>query len=160
MQVGVIWFGKPAASPYERQVETFRKRVSQRWTAVDIPLRPVTGGRHDDPKRALSAEADLVRRRLPRGCLTAVMDERGQGLDSVAFAKLLAELETSGSPGVTFVVGSDMGLDQQLCGEARYRLSLSPMTLPHLLARLLLWEQLFRATDILGAGRYHRLIVK
>lgn len=160
MQVGVIWFGKPAASPYERQIETYRKRVSQRWQATDTPLRPVSGGRDDDPKRVLMAEAETVRRRLPRGCITAVMDERGQGLDSVAFAKLLADLETGGSPGVTFVVGSDMGLDQQLCEEARYKLSLSPMTLPHLLARLFLWEQLFRATDILGAGRYHRLIVK
>jgi 23S rRNA (pseudouridine1915-N3)-methyltransferase len=160
MQVGVIWFGKPATSPYERQVETYRKRVSQLWAATDIPLRPVAGGRNDDPKRVLRAEAEAVRRRLPRGCVTVVMDERGQGLDSVAFANLLAELESSGSPGVTFVVGSDMGLDQRLCEEARYRLSLSPMTFPHLLARLCLWEQLFRATDILGAGRYHRLIVK
>jgi 23S rRNA (pseudouridine1915-N3)-methyltransferase len=160
MQVGVVWFGKPAASPYERQVETYRKRVSQRWTAIDIPLRPVAGGRNDDPRKVLSAEAETVRRRLPRGCVTAVMDERGQQLDSIAFANLLAELETSGSPGLTFVVGSDMGLDRCLCEEARYRLSLSPMTLPHLLARLCLWEQLFRATDILGAGRYHRLIVK
>jgi 23S rRNA (pseudouridine1915-N3)-methyltransferase len=160
MRVGVIWFGKPAASPYEQQVETYRKRVSNRWQATDTPLRPVAGGRPDDAKKTLSAEADLVRRRLPRGCATAVMDERGQRLDSVAFASLLAELETSGSPEVTFIVGSDMGLDQRLCEEARYKLSLSPMTLPHLLARLLLWEQLFRATDILGAGRYHRLIVK
>jgi 23S rRNA (pseudouridine1915-N3)-methyltransferase len=160
MQVGVIWFGKPAANLYEQQVRTYRKRVSRRWSAADIRLRPVAGGRDADPKRVLAAEAEAVRRRLPRGHLIAVMDERGKGLDSVGFATLLAELESDGNPGVVFVVGSDMGLDQSLCKEARFKLSLSPMTLPHQLARLCLWEQLFRATDILGGGRYHRLIVK
>jgi 23S rRNA (pseudouridine1915-N3)-methyltransferase len=56
-----------------------------------------------------------------------------------------------------FVVGSDLGLHPDLLDRADEKISLSPMTLPHLLARLLLWEQLFRATHILGGGAYHRV---
>lgn len=160
MQIRVLWFGKPAASPYEQQVETYRKRVTRRWTAEDVPLRPVSTGRAADAARALAAEAETVRRRTPRGWCTVALDEHGQQLDSIGFARLLEKLEVGATPGLAFIVGSDLGLDQDLCREARHKLSLSAMTLPHLLARLCLWEQLFRATDILGSGRYHRLGVK
>ena len=159
MQVRVLWFGKPAASPYEQQVETYRKRVSRRWKAEDIALRPVSG-RGSDVLRVLAAEAEKLRHRLARGWITVALDEHGQQLGSAGFADLLEELESTGARGVAFIIGSDLGLDRDLCQEARFRLSLSAMTLPHLLARLCLWEQLFRATDILGSGRYHRLGVK
>jgi 23S rRNA (pseudouridine1915-N3)-methyltransferase len=89
-----------------------------------------------------------------------VMDEEGTSHDSDGFARMLADAETNGVPGVAFVIGSDLGLDPELSASAWARLSLGPMTLAHLLARLVLWEQLFRATHILGGGRYHRLRVQ
>jgi 23S rRNA (pseudouridine1915-N3)-methyltransferase len=63
-------------------------------------------------------------------------------------------------PGVLFAVGSDLGLDRGFVDQAGEQLSLSDLTLPHLLARLVLWEQLFRATQILGGGSYHRDVVQ
>jgi len=57
---------------------------------------------------------------------------------------------------LAFVLGSDLGLAPSLRNRADDVISLSSMTLPHLLARLMLWEQLYRATDILGGGNYHR----
>jgi 23S rRNA (pseudouridine1915-N3)-methyltransferase len=62
--------------------------------------------------------------------------------------------------GVVFVIGSDLGMDAALLERAHERISLSPMTLPHMLTRVLLWEQLFRATSILGGGAYHRFCVQ
>ena len=64
--------------------------------------------------------------------------------------------ERQAPPGVAFVLGSDLGVASSLRDQADVVLSLSPMTLPHLLARLMVWEQLYRATDILGPGNYHR----
>ena len=160
MRIKVIWFGRPAASPYEAQIDTYRQRVDRRWPAEDRGLRAATGRQHTDLRRLLSMEADKVRRQVPGSWWTVALDERGKQLDSVAFARYLGDLEAAGTPGVAFCLGSDVGLDQDLCRQARLRLSLSPMTLPHLLARLCLWEQLFRATDILGSGRYHRLGVQ
>lgn len=156
MKLRLAWFGKPAADPFRTQVADYRRRVSRRWPAEDLPLRPAAGGRDADPRRALAAEAEAVRRVMPAGWTTAALDERGDGLSSVAFARWLARLETSGVPGLVLVVGSDLGLDAGLCAAADRRLSLGPLTLPHTIARLVAWEQLFRATHILGGGGYHR----
>jgi len=156
LKLQVLWFGRPAASPYEDQVEGYRGKVNRRWPAADLPLRPVTAGRDGDPTKALRTEAAAVQRRLPDRWRVVALDERGNAMDSVRFAGMLGDLEDAGVPGLAFVVGSDLGLDPELRRSAHIRLSLGPMTLPHLLARLVLWEQLFRATRILDGGGYHR----
>ena len=156
MRVAVYWFGRPGSSPYEEQVEVYRPRVRRRGPAVDVPLRPAAAGRGQAPERAQSAEAEAVRRRVDPSWPLVALDERGRGRNSEAFARVLAEAESAGRPGMAFVVGSDLGLAAELRRGADLALSLSSMTLPHLLARLVLWEQLFRATHILGGGGYHR----
>jgi 23S rRNA (pseudouridine1915-N3)-methyltransferase len=155
LKISVLWFGRPSASPYERQIETYRSRVNRRWRTADQPLRPA-GGREGDEARALALEAEAVRKHIPQGWRLVVLDEQGRSTDSMEFAHILADAEERATPGMVFVVGSDLGVHRELRSEAWQTLSLSPMTLPHLLARLVLWEQLFRATHILGAGRYHR----
>lgn len=160
MKICVVWCGRPAASPFEEQVETYRLRVARRWPAEDVPVKPEAGGRQADPARALTAEAERIRRHLPQGWVLVVLDESGERSTSAAFAERLEGLEGRGAPGVAFVVGSDLGVDRGLRRDAAILLSLSDMTLPHLLARLLLWEQLFRATSILGGGAYHRDVVQ
>jgi 23S rRNA (pseudouridine1915-N3)-methyltransferase len=90
----------------------------------------------------------------------AALDERGRARDSESFARWLGGLEQDRAEGVVFAIGSDLGLDKSVLNMADECLSLGPMTLPHLLARLTLWEQLFRATHILGGGAYHRVSVQ
>ena len=72
----------------------------------------------------------------------------------------LAGLENSGVVGIHFVIGSDLGLHGDVVASSDYRISLSPMTLPHQRARLVLWERLFRSTTILAGGAYHRVCVQ
>lgn len=160
MKVRVAWLGRPSASPYENQVETYRKRVARRWPAEDCPLRPISGGRDHDPVRALRLEAEALERQCEQGWWVVALDERGRSRDSRGLASWLAGLEDGGRPGVVFAIGSDLGLDRVFIDRADERLSLSPMTLPHLLARLMMWEQIFRATQILGGGAYHRVSVQ
>jgi 23S rRNA (pseudouridine1915-N3)-methyltransferase len=156
MRISVAWFGRRSASPYEDQIETYRQRIDQRWKAEDRVLRPIAGGRGKDPRRTLRLEAEAMLRHREPGWRLVALDEQGERRDSVAFAGWLGGLEDRSVKGVLFVIGSDLGLDPGLVGGANERLSLSPMTLPHLLARLVLWEQLYRATDILSGGAYHR----
>jgi len=156
VKLRVMWFGRPAQSPYEGEVASYRRRVARRWPAEDVALKPTRGGRDSDAARARAHEAELLRRQLPDGWRLVALDEGGRAVDSVGFARLLDGLERQGTQGVAFAVGSDLGLDPELVAAADDRVSLSPMTLAHLLARLLLWEQLFRATHILGGGAYHR----
>jgi len=160
MKVRVAWLGRPTASPYEREVETYRKRVHRRWPAEDRPLRASAGGRDKDPERALRLEAGILIRHLEPGWRLVVLDEHGQTRTSDAFAKRLQKHADQGVEGVLFAIGSDLGLDKNLVAQADEKLSLGAMTLPHLLARLLLWEQLFRAANMLGGGAYHRVGVQ
>ena len=156
MRVNVAWFGRRSASPYEDQIEIYRQRTDGRWKAEDRVLRPIAGGREKDSRRTLRLEAEAVLSCREPGWRLVALDERGERRESVAFARWLGDLEDRGVEGVLFVIGSDLGLDPGLVDRANERLSVSPMTLPHLLARLVLWEQLFRATDILSGGAYHR----
>jgi len=156
MRVSVAWFGRRSASPYEDQIETYRLRIDRRWKAEDRVLRPIAGGREKDSRRTLRLEAETMLRHHEPGWRLVALDERGERRDSVDFAGWLGDLENRSVDGILFVIGSDLGLDPGLVGGANERLSLSPMTLPHLLARLMLWEQLYRATDILSGGAYHR----
>jgi 23S rRNA (pseudouridine1915-N3)-methyltransferase len=123
-------------------------------------VRAATGGRDKDPERVLKLEADALLRHLDPGWRLVALDEHGSTQTSSAFARRLGKLADSGVEGALFAIGSDLGLHADLLDRADERLSLSPMTLPHLLARLLLWEQLFRAANILGGGAYHRVSVQ
>ena len=160
MRVRVLWFGRPASSPFEAQVDGYRTRVGRRWAAEDCPLRPAAGGRDADPRRVLAQEAERVRQHLTQDWTLAVLDEAGERLSSIAFADRLAGLEARGVTGAAFLVGSDLGVDSTLKRDAAMRISISDMTLPHLIARLVVWEQLFRAASILGGGGYHRAVVQ
>lgn len=156
MKLRLLWFGRPSRSPYEAQVRDYCRRVGHRWQAEDLPLRPDQRGRDNDPKAALSREAKLVAARTLPNFRVVALDEGGLEMSSVQLAGQLARWEDASFSGVQFVIGSDRGLAPELIQGADLRLSLSRMTLPHLLARLFLWEQLYRASDILGSGRYHR----
>lgn len=160
MKVRTVWLGRPSASPFEQQVESYRKQTHRKWPAEDRPLRPIRGGRASDPARILRLEAEAIVRHHEPGWLMVALDENGRMRDSEEFAGWLGGLENRGIEGVLFTIGSDLGLDKDLLDRANERLSLGPMTLPHMLVRVLLWEQLFRATHILGGGAYHRVSVQ
>lgn len=157
MKIRVVWLGRPSASPYEREVETYRKRVSRRWPAEDRPVRAATGGRDKDPERVLRLENDALIKHLDPGWRLVALDERGPAHTSEEFSARMAKLADGGVEGVLFAIGSDLGHHRDLLARADETLSLGPMTFPHLLARLVLWEQLFRSANILGGGAYHRV---
>jgi 23S rRNA (pseudouridine1915-N3)-methyltransferase len=141
-------------------VETYRKRVARRWPAEDRPSRPTSGGRSRDPERVIRLEAETLERQREQGWKLVALDEQSRARTSEDLAQWLAGFEDGGTAGVVFAIGSDLGLHRAFVERADERLSLSAMTLPHLVARLILWEQLFRATQILGGGAYHRVVVQ
>ena len=101
----------------------------------------------------MAREAEAIRAALRPDEQLVVLTEEGQGFDSVAFA---ARLQGSGSQRLAFVIGGADGLDPALKASASWQLSLSPLTFPHELARLLLLEQLYRAQSLQQGGPYHR----
>jgi 23S rRNA (pseudouridine1915-N3)-methyltransferase len=101
----------------------------------------------------MAREAEMITAALRPDERLVALCEEGHTYNSLAFAKAL---EGSGSERLAFVIGGADGLDPAIKARAHWRLSLSPMTFPHELARLLLLEQLYRALSIQQGGPYHR----
>lgn len=105
--------------------------------------------------KGLEAEGAAILTRLPARCFVAALCIEGKPLESQAFAKRLAALRGEHSH-IAFVIGGSHGLSRLVKDTAAWRLSLSRMTFPHQLARVMLLEQLFRAFSISAGGKYHK----
>lgn len=103
-----------------------------------------------------AAEADLLRGMRPEGAVTICLDERGKTLSSREFADKLVQFQDNGARHAVFMIGGADGLDKSLRAEADLVLSFGRMTLPHMLARVILAEQLYRAATIAVGHPYHR----
>jgi 23S rRNA (pseudouridine1915-N3)-methyltransferase len=104
----------------------------------------------------LRQEGTELLRRIPEGLEVLALTRTGQGLTSRGLAEVLGEMATYGMPGAAFLVGGAYGLSSEVLARADRRFSLSRMTLPHELARLILVEQLYRAGTILRGEPYHK----
>lgn len=100
-------------------------------------------------------EAKALRAALPDGIVVA-LDERGKTVGSEAFANQIARWRDDGRPAVSFIIGGADGLEPDFVKAADLTLSFSPLTWPHQLVRIMLAEQLYRATTILSGHPYHR----
>jgi 23S rRNA (pseudouridine1915-N3)-methyltransferase len=143
-RIRILAVGKVRKGWVREGIELYRKR---------LPGMAIVELKDSSPPR----EAMAVRAELRRDEQLVVLSEEGQTLGSRALAARLGELQTSGEASrLAFVIGGADGLEPALRAEASWRLSLSPLTFPHELARLLLLEQLYRAQSILQGGPYHR----
>ncbi len=149
----LVWVGRRAPEAYESLCREYARRLGRHLSFSEVRVQPAEG-RSGDPRRALAKEAEKIRRHLAPGDTVVALDERGPERTTAEFARRLREWTATRR--VVFVIGSDLGLDPGLRDGADGRLALSPMTLPHNLARLVLLEQLYRACDLLAGGQYHR----
>jgi len=134
--------------------EDYAKRMPRSLRIELVEVRPAPRGEGKTAEQLLEIEAGRVERALPRGAKRVALDERGREFSTTAFAKWLATLHREGRD-PAFVIGGADGLAPRLKSGAEL-LSLSAMTLPHGLARVLLAEQLYRAASILDGHPYHR----
>ena len=109
-----------------------------------------------DARAWKAAEAASFRAACDPGCYLVALDERGRSGNSRAFAQWLGQKRDSGVHTVTFMIGGPDGIDEALRRDAADMWSLSALTMPHELARLVLCEQLYRAASILSGSSYHR----
>ena len=151
-EILVIWFGKARRDAWEELASEYRDRLERQAPVRDVVLKP---GRGEGLER-LAAEAEAVRAAVPDPCRVVVLDRRGRAESSRQLAARLARWWNEWPHPIAFVVGSDLGLHPDLAAAAHRRMSLGPLTLPHALARLVLYEQLYRAFSIREGTSYHR----
>ena len=97
-----------------------------------------------------------IRERLPRGGAVIALCIEGKPCSSVELSRRMQELAVSGKSQLTFLIGGSVGLSEDLKRQADWRLSMSPMTFPHHLARIMLLEQIYRACQIAAGTKYHK----
>ena len=157
-KITVLCVGKLKEAFYEQAV----KAADNNLTAPMLELLELPEQRlGDEPseaeiRQALKKEAALVEQRLPKGGALIAMCIEGQEMSSVALSQKMQQLAARGASQLTFLIGSSFGLDEDLKKKADLRLSMSPMTFPHHLARVMLLEQIYRAYQIEAGTKYHK----
>ena len=122
----------------------------------NLGLGPVEIIEVDAKGKGMNAEGELLLKALPAGAPICALDERGKQMSSIAFSGVLSDWRDSGAHDPTFVIGGADGLAKDVRQRAAMKLSFGSMVWPHMLVRVMLAEQLYRAASILSGSPYHR----
>ncbi len=157
--VTLLTVGKLKESFYRQACDEYVKRLGAfcKLNVIELPEERLP----QNPSQAqidaaLEKEAAAVRAKLPAGAVLAALCVEGKLLSSEDLAGQMARWAGSGKSSVVFLIGSSFGLSPTLKAQADLRLSMSPMTFPHHLARVMVLEQIYRAFQINAGSPYHK----
>ncbi|MGD9864176.1 MAG: 23S rRNA (pseudouridine(1915)-N(3))-methyltransferase RlmH [Pseudodonghicola sp.] len=155
MRIRICAVGRLRAGPEKSLIDDYLTRFDR--SGRTLGLGPVEVIEVEDRKNAgMAAEAALLRRALPAGAVICTLDERGKLVSSPDFADRLAGWRDQGRGDLALIIGGADGIDPALRAEADFSLSFGKMVWPHMLVRVMLAEQLYRAATILSGAPYHR----
>lgn len=156
MRVSICAVGRMRAGPEKTLIDDYMTRFERTGRALGLgPARVVEV---DDRKGGgMGAEAVLLRKAVPAGAVLCTLDERGKVISSPDFADRLAGWSDAGRQDLALVIGGADGIDPELRAEADFSISFGAMVWPHMLVRVMLAEQLYRAATILAGSPYHRV---
>ena len=158
MRIAVFAVGRLKSGPDRLLVERYVDRAvnSGRPLGLDVSLREFAEGRAPRTEDRMAQEAASMLSALPAAARLVLLDEHGPTPTSVDFARAIARRRDDGLPDLVFAIGGADGHGETIRARADETLAFGPMTWPHQLVRLLLAEQLYRATTILSGHPYHR----
>lgn len=155
MKLTLCVVGRLRAGPEKELIDDYLTRFDRTGRALGLgPVRVVEV--EDRKGGGMAAEAALLRKAIPSGAAIIVLDERGKVMPSPKFAGRLADFRDAGRSEVALVIGGADGIDPSLRTQADLALSFGAMVWPHMLVRVMLAEQLYRAVSILAGSPYHR----
>lgn len=141
-----------AAAEYEKRLKGYCK-----FSIIELPETRLS----DNPSpteisAGLEKEADLILTKIPKGSWFCVLTPEGKLLSSEELAEKMRTVKLSGKSSVCFLIGSSFGISPRIKQMADFKLSMSPMTFPHHLARVMVLEQIYRAEAIQNGSKYHK----
>lgn len=155
MRLHLCVVGRLRAGPERVLIDDYLSRFDR--TGRPLGLGPVSVHEVEDRKGGgMEAEAPLLARAIPEGAFAVALDERGRTLASPDFARTIAQARDGGRKDMAFLIGGADGLSPGLRDRCDLALSFGPMVWPHMLVRVMLSEQLYRAATILAGAPYHR----
>lgn len=159
MNVNFIAMGKlkdswqrEACAEYLKRLAAYSRVTVKEPEPIALPQEPSAA----QIEQALEREGAAIREQMSKGGYKIALCVEGKPLSSEKLAELLDNLANNGISSVNFIVGSSFGLSEELKRDCDLRLSMSPMTFPHGLARVMLLEQVYRAYSILNNSKYHK----
>lgn len=156
MRIHICAVGRLRTGPERALIDDYLTRLERSGRALG--LGPVHVHEVEDRKGGgMAAEADLLERAIPTGALVCTLDERGSVISSPEFADRLAQWRDAGRGDLALIIGGADGIAPALRGRADASLSFGKMVWPHMLVRVMLAEQLYRAASILAGSPYHRV---
>lgn len=155
MRVHICAVGRLRRGPEKDLVEDYLQRFDRTGRSIGLQLGGVIEV-EDRKNGGKAAEAKLLEGVIPSGAAIWALDERGTQYSSPDVSEQLARLRDAGQGDLAIVIGGADGLDATLCARADARVSFGHMVWPHMLARVMLSEQLYRAASILTNSPYHR----
>ena len=156
MKLRLIWIRSAADAELGAVVDRYVNRIKHFFPIEVTEVAPPRGRQTAKDGSIIRAQSAGLISAIPRESFTVVLDERGRCMDSLKFAKWLERMTIDQPHGISFVVGGDVGLDDSVRQRAGLLLSLSTMTLPHQLARVVLLEQIYRACTLIRNIPYHK----
>jgi 23S rRNA (pseudouridine1915-N3)-methyltransferase len=155
MKARLVAVGERAPGWVAEGFAEYRKRLSH-WLPLDlVEIEPGLRGKGRDTARAIADEGARVLAALPKGALVVALDGHGRTWSSEALAQRLEHWRAQGRD-LAFLIGGPEGHAPEVLARADESWSLGPLTLPHMLVRLLVAEQLYRAAALLANHPYHR----
>ena len=151
LNIRLICVGKLKEKFYLEACREYKKRLGTLCKLEILQL-------DEEPDRpgALQKEAEKLRAAIPAGSYVIAMCIEGKMLSSEGLADKMQQLQNQGISRLCILIGSSRGLDEALKQQCALKLSMSPMTFPHHLARVMVLEQIYRALSILSGSKYHK----
>lgn len=141
-----------AAAEYEKRLKGYCSFHLIELPEVRLPENPSPA----EISAGLEKEAESILAKIPKGCWFCVFTPEGKLLSSESLADKMRDVKISGKSSVCFLIGSSFGIAPRIKQMADFKLSMSPMTFPHHLARIMVMEQLYRAEAIQAGSKYHK----
>jgi 23S rRNA (pseudouridine1915-N3)-methyltransferase len=158
-EITLITVGKLKEKFYLSAAEEYSKRLKGYCDFRILELSEVKLPDNPSPAEisaGLEKEADAIIAKIPKGAWFCVLTPEGKLLSSEALAQKLKDVKLSGKSSACFLIGSSFGMAQRIKDMADFKLSMSPMTFPHHLARIMVLEQIYRAESIQAGSKYHK----
>jgi 23S rRNA (pseudouridine1915-N3)-methyltransferase len=159
MRLIVAAIGRLKAGPERELAERYRERVAKTGRAVglrDIEIIEIRESRAQEAGKRVLEESIALANIIPERAAIAVLDERGENLESASLTGLIKSWRDAGRPAAVFVIGGADGLGAELKRRADLKLAFGAATWPHQFVRIMLLEQLYRTVTILAGHPYHR----
>lgn len=159
LNISLICIGKLKEKYLRDACEEYQKRLSNLCKLSIVELSPYRLSENPSQKEienALMAEGKAIIEKIPQGACVITMCIEGKQLASDELSRKLDELAVSGVSHVAFVIGGSFGLSDEVKSKSKIKLSMSKMTFPHQLARVMLLEQIYRSCQISLGTKYHK----